>query len=466
MMPSLAGAAVAAALMLLGLRLGSPLVVALLASLAFGATAIVSLGGSSPLIFTVFALLILAATAARQHVLGALLDTLKRHWLPSVLLGFLVYAVIGSFLLPRLFFSATTAFVPIMGEITEMPLAPTNGNITQTSYVAIGVLTCLALTVNLRLGMPIAVLGRAFMALAAIQAGLGLIDIAGKLVGVADVLAPIRTATYSMLSDTQVGGFWRISGGFSEASGYAAMGVACLAYSFTYWREYGGRAPLALSLLLAGLLLLSTSTTAYVSLALVSLPLLCSVTYSILLSRIRKRDLVLAAFAFIGITAIGVVQASNENLLTPFVDLVNSMVFEKHASSSGIERAYWNAKSLQAFQDTGWLGIGLGSSRSSSWAVSVLSQLGALGAAAMAVIVGFLAGSLGIARRTLNAHDFAIARSARAAALASLVTMTISGASADPGMLFFVALSIPLSAELRAARAHRPANIGFATIRV
>jgi hypothetical protein len=76
----------------------------------------------------------------------------------------------------------------------------------------------------------------------------------------------------------------------------------------------------------------------------------------------------------------------NAGFFDQFVRPIEAAVINKSTSSSGLERTYWNLKSLQGFVDTSGLGIGLGSSRASSWPIAVLSQLGLLGALMMAIL--------------------------------------------------------------------------------
>ena len=94
-----------------------------------------------------------------------------------------------------------------------------------------------------------------------------MIDLAGKMSGAGDLLAPIRTAGYSMLIEVQVEGFWRIVGGYSEASTFGGATIIALAFTFSYWRATSWRPALVVSAVLLLLLLLSTSSTGYVSLA-------------------------------------------------------------------------------------------------------------------------------------------------------------------------------------------------------
>src|SRR3569623_281401 len=84
--------------------------VALIGSLAFGAPAIgtiSSLGGSSPLIYTVFDIILITVAFARRSIwteLGALVVRIGAAWIVCLLM---VYVTIGALLLPRLFAGRT-----------------------------------------------------------------------------------------------------------------------------------------------------------------------------------------------------------------------------------------------------------------------------------------------------------------------------------------------------------------------
>jgi hypothetical protein len=136
----------------------------------------------------------------------------------------------------------------------------------------------------------------------------------------------------------------------------------------------------------------------------------------------------------------------NERLFDPVLDLVQTTILDKPYSESGVERAYWNAKSLQAFVDTNGLGIGMGSSRSSSWMISVLAQLGIVGTfAILALVLIVLRSMSGLVPTAETAEIFAFASSVRAAIVANVIAGALAGSGADPGTLFFVALSVTLA---------------------
>ncbi len=295
-----AGLEVWLALLLGGSMAGAPLIVGFFASLPFGATAFASLpalGGSSPLIYTLFAIALIMSVALRRAVLvdlGRAFADFPAAWVISVLA---LYAAAGSYILPRMFAGNTTAFVPIEGVVTEVPLAPASGNITQTAYFLLGVLLFLAFCILLSRPGNLDKMRRGFLAFVILHAALGWFDFAGKLSGAGDLMEDIRTAKYALLTETEQSGFWRIVGGCSEASAFAGFGLAALAFAFTYWRETGSRLALLLTSAMLLLLVLSTSSTAYVGCALLSMLALASTAKAAFQNRLKSQDLLLIAGA-------------------------------------------------------------------------------------------------------------------------------------------------------------------------
>lgn len=101
----------------------------LIVSQAFGATAVMTLtflGGSSPLIYTMFAALLVTAVAARRRIwldLGLVFGSIRPVW---ILTSLMLYAIIGSWLFPRFFAGQTAVFVQpkTRGIVIEDSLAP------------------------------------------------------------------------------------------------------------------------------------------------------------------------------------------------------------------------------------------------------------------------------------------------------------------------------------------------------
>ncbi len=454
---SLVGVLICVSMVLISLRIGG-IVAGLIASLAFGATSAISLpalGGSSPLIFTILQIILICSVALKRSFIRDLCAVLVQQPIAWIVLVFIIYVLAGSFILPRLFLGQTTAFVPIRLEsrIAEVPLSPVSGNLTQSLYFLLNALTFFAISVLLLRNSCLKHIRNGFFLWAILLIATGLADLGGKLAGAGDILEPLRTASYSMLTDVEQAGFFRIAGAYAEASAFGAATVCVLAFTFTYWRATQEFIALVLSILLLVLLLLSTSSTAYVGAAIVSIPLFFSILKSSANGRISRQDIFLLSCGIATLVVVIAINLYDEKVLEPFWDLLNTMIFNKASSASGQERAYWNVRSLDSFYDTGGLGIGLGSSRASSWVVAVVSQFGVIGAILIAAMLFQI-----VSKRWLSVPEnsepdtYAIAASLRSAALGALVTVSVSGGSADPGVLFFIALGVSSSFKQNARR--------------
>jgi hypothetical protein len=455
---SFIGLIICAAILLAGHYYRSPFILGLMASLAFGSTALMtltSLGGSSPLIYTVFAALLVTATAARRRIwqdLGDVFGKMRPVW---IVLSLLLYAAVGAWLFPRLFTGQTSVFVQSKTRqgVVEASLAPVSANISQTGYFILGGLTAIALCVLLLHNEDrINQIRRAFFVWCSLHAGMGLIDLLSKLGGAGDVLAITRTANYAMLTEAEQSGFVRIAGAYSEASAFGGISLACLSFCYVYWRKTGSRLARALSALVLVLLLLSTSSTAYVGLAVLSVPVAFSVTHSVLARRITTDEILIVTLLVLGVFLVLAVSLYDRGIFDPVIHLVDSMIINKSSSESGQERAYWNIKSIQSFFDTNGLGVGFGSSRASSWPIAVASQLGVVGGLMMAMLVAVVFRGLGRLSPYVDHETNAVVSALRAAALAGLVAGSLVSGSADPGMVFFITLAVITASRVRARR--------------
>jgi hypothetical protein len=432
---------VGALLLALGQIVRAPTTVAFFASLAFGSTAIVS-GGINLLLYVPLAGLLMAAAVLRRTFWRDLERVFRLHWTPIVVVTLLVYGVASAFILPRLFAGATTVFVPGLNAVVETALRPVSGNINQSAYFAFGILAFFAVASQLARTGRFELLRIGFFAFAATNAALGLIDLAGKVSGAGDLLAPIRTAGYSMLTEVQVEGFWRIAGGYSEASTFGGATIIALAFTFSYWRATSRRPALVVSVILLLLLLLSTSSTGYASLAILVALLSLSSLWRLLSGRLNSRDLMTILAGAGALAIVLAVLIFTQGALEPIQKLIEETLINKSTSASADERFYWNAKSWRAFLDTYGLGVGLGSSRASSSVLAVLSQLGAFGAFLIVLLLAEMARPIPRPGPDPDARELAaLCNSLRTTGLATMIPSAIAGGVADPGIVFFIALA-------------------------
>jgi hypothetical protein len=435
-MDMIAGWLVCVGLLLLGWRLGAPVIIALFGSFAFGSTAIVSLGGTTLPAYIGLSALLIVSTVAARSTWSDLAEVLKSQRLAQLTCALTLYALTTSFFFPRLFADATKVFVPVAGVVVPTLLAPVPGNTNQAVYFLMDGLVFLAVAILLRRGI-VSQIRVGLVVWAAINAALGLTDVIGKTIGMGDILAPIRTANYAMLSDHVVGSFYRIMGGFPEASAYAAAALPSLAFSFMDWRATKSRFSLCIALVLLILLVLSTSSTAYGGLVVLAGLYGISAVVSLLRARMSLDQIALIVTAVAIATIWLALSLYDEQILEPVVNMILDATVNKTNSESAIERGMWNDQSIQNFIDTYGVGVGLGSTRSSSWVISVLAQLGTVGIIAFLIaIVAFLAALV----RQNNYDPFAA--SVAAAALAGIAGASFGGGNADPGMVFFIALAI------------------------
>jgi hypothetical protein len=444
------GTLVVIALLLMGRLAGGTVIVALFVSLAFGCTAVVSipaLGDSSPLITTVFELLLVGSIVLRRKFSEDLATVLREHI--SAVTGCLLayYAIASAIVFPRLFAGDVTALVPMKEMIAEVPLAPSNGNITQTAYLLGGIATFLSLRIFMCNRDSIWVIRRGIFAFVTVNVILGLLDLGGKITGTGDWLLPVRTASYSMLIDIEMTGFWRIAGGCSEASAFSALCLASISFTYTYWRSTGSVLASVLTVALLLLIIFSTSSTAYVGLCFLALIAIIPLTIKMLTGRIKSKDLLLFSLVLTVIVIALGLYLYDEHLYDPFLDLIRATIFEKADSDSGQERAYWNQVGLQNFIDTYGVGIGMGSSRTSSLVVSVLSQLGIFGTFLFVGLFSTILNGAGNIRVSGQTEVYALISSMRAFAVGSFTAGSIAGTGADPGLPFFLSLAVILGCK-------------------
>ena len=467
MEPSLAGIFVFAALQLLIVLLRAPVVVGLFASLPFGATAfatISALGGASPPIYALYLLVFIGSIAARRHVLRDLHCVFHQDWVAWLVCLLVVYVIASAILLPRIFMGQTTALVPTNEGIAERLLVPVSGNITQPAYFTLGALSFFALGAYLAGTRNLGAIRLGFFVWAAMHAALGFIDFGAKLSGAGDILEFLRTANYAMLTDVDMAGFSRITGAYSEASAFGGASLACLAFTFAYWRKSESRLALALALASFVLLLLSTSSSAYVSVIIVAMPLLAAILYRAFIGKSEAQDFTLMALMLCCAAVILAIYIYDERILAPGISLFEEAILNKSTSMSALERGYWNQVSFQSFLDTNGFGIGMGSSRASSWPVAVLSQFGVIGTAMLAALLAYLLRGLwGVSMTLADREDIAVVAGMRACVLAALLAACFAGTTADPGLLFFMAIAAVSSCRARFASAtHRARSVQLA----
>ncbi len=384
-----------------------------------------------------------------------------RSNLPLII--FVAYGVVIAYVGPRLFAEQMTV-VPMryVGTATyaTFPLRPTPQNITAAIYL-IGTLMC-------AIGAYIAcsnegggrVLVKAGIAAACFHIFFGVTGALFAGTEYATVLQFFRNGNYAQL-DQRIGDFARMSGIFPEPSGFAAYGLVWFVFLFECWfRRIMPRVTGPIAVCMAVTLVFSTSSTAYLGLALYAV--LFGFRTLILPEGASSAKLVRIALGLlIGSIAIATLLLLTPGLASRIGSIITTMTVGKQSSASATQRAFWAHQGLQAFGVSFGLGIGPGSFRSSSQMMAVLGCTGIVGAVSfvmyvLAVLKPLRASTYNVPTTRSNAIGVAGGWSA----FCLLITAAFIAPSPDPGsdfaMLAGASLALRKKGAWRAAVVESP----------
>jgi hypothetical protein len=402
----------------------------------FAATAAVELTalGGAPLTPSVTFLGFLIFHALRVTTPGAFREV---HPATFWLFACVLWGLIGALLWPRLWAGEVLVYGVdrLSGDLAvkEMSLRPGSGNITQTAYVLGSTMgfVCMRRLISRD---AIDFFGRAVLLLGAVDCGAALLNLAEFYLHLPPMLVYVRTANYAMFGAYEEAGLMRIQGTFAETSAFASFSLPLFAFAMTLWvRQYESRYAGAVAGILLTLLLLSTSGTAYVGMSMYMSTFLVRMFWKGLTRGQIPQWRVFCLLGLGGVAWLLAIFVFETKLAGGIEHLVDRAVFGKLASKSGIERAAWNSSAWSAFVETYGLGVGLGSTRASSWLMSLLASLGVMGVLLFGRFL-FVLYSLR-PRRGEALHPVVIA--AREAMLCSLLTSSVSGSSFDLGIIFY-----------------------------
>jgi hypothetical protein len=383
---------------------------------------------------------LLMATLLHRHETNSAIYALKFPEPAFWLLCMVLYGLITGLAMPRLL-SGSMPIIPLgTSEYAEtgytVPLSPVSGNLTQGIYL-VGDLVCFTLTVAI---------GSTQAGFASIAAGLvafaignvvfAFIDLGTYLTSTQWLLEFIRNASYSMHVDENVAGLKRIVGSFTEASAFAGATLGALGFTGTLWL-CGRQSRLMgmLSLVSLVLVVLSTSST-----GVAGTPPLLFILYITALRRsgVDFRSPVRAIFLLCApliIVIVGLAIELDDDLSKPIRDYLDIVIFSKSSSGSAIERGMWNTFALDNFLGSYGLGVGLGTVRTSSFPVALLSNVGIPGT----IFYLLFAASVFLQRRGPSGTYVADIRlAARNSCLSMMIGGMLIGTTVDQGLLFFV----------------------------
>jgi hypothetical protein len=409
-----------------------------------------SLGGSS-IPPNLLALAFLLVRVVRQPDAIAYVRSAFRSNL--LLIVFCAYGALGAFVLPRLFNGAMQVYPmrpPGAGEYlfyTE-PLRPTGQNITTSVYMVTAFLTAFAAGAVARLPGAPAKAAKLFANLTFAHCALGILVVGLTAAKLTFILDLVRNANYGQLTQ-QAGAFVRISGFFPETSGFASFGGPLLVLMAECWiRDIDARRTGFAALLMAALLMFSTSSSAYVCLAVYGV--LFALRVLLLPGTVGPRKVFAVAGVFFAavLAALSMV-AVFPDLSADFVDVVTDMTVGKAESSSGRQRAFWAQQGITAFAVSHGLGIGPGAFRSSSLFTAILGTTGVVGVASffgyLLVVLKPLNQSTYGKLRVPNGVAADFGGACAVAAIVGLAPDMVGSPTPVPSFLFFVLAGFAIS---------------------
>ncbi|MFT3691029.1 hypothetical protein [Paenirhodobacter sp.] len=367
--------------------------VALVFTTVFGAAAALFLGAANIPPGHVFLGVAMIVTLTRRRAAAAFLRALHPDRPGFWLACMVVYGIATAFLYPRVM-AGLTQIVPLGSSGFDntgstVPLGPVSSNFTQSVYMVAN-LMCFALVAALASsadGFRAALAGVIAYALG--NTVFAVLDLATYVTGTSALMDFMRNARYALHTDTEISGLKRIVGAFTEASSFARSSLGVLGVTGTLWLcGYRPRLTGFLALASFGLIVLSTSST-----GLAGIPVAVGLLYLTALWRCgtsaRAFNSTVLVLSLPFLTAFVVLAAllhpQTSAMIQTYVDTV---VLSKMQTDSGVERSSWNAVAMANFLDTGGLGVGLGTIRTSSLATALLAGGGLIGTLLYAVFFG------------------------------------------------------------------------------
>jgi hypothetical protein len=342
---------------------------------------------------------------------------------------------------------------------------PVTGNITQSAYAVANVLTFAAGRVLMRVPERRLLFAESVVVLSLLNAAAAVLNVIEHYTGMPSLLELVRTAYAT--THQSFGSMARIQGTFPAASAFSGFSLCLFAFTFQLWLDklkvrYTGLATGA-SLLF---LLFSTSGTAYAGLSIYFTVLIFALFRRAAERRTTPRLAWVLAAAPLVLSLVQLLVVLDSPILGEVADFLNRTFLQKMDSDSGRERGSWNEAAWDNFLDTYGLGLGIGSVRTSSFAMTLLSNLGGLGTLLyLAFLVQLFRAEY--ASRSGPPSDLEVVRgAARHAVLASLGAACVSATVFDLGIgfyLFAAAASLPVErrhpASTSAPLQHRTAAV-------
>ncbi len=452
-------------LLLMGAGMIAMLAFVMVATLFGGSAAIElpALGGSSiPPANLALLFLLLRAVLPGHRQMERLGPALSAN---IFLIIFALYGAVTAWILPRLFAGALEVTPLRPGAVRQLfeasPVHFSSQNITTSVYL-IGTL-CAGIGATLGAARPgsAPILVRTGTGIAVAHALFGFLSIlvAGTALDV--VIEFFRNGHYAQL-DQSIEGLSRMNGIWPEASGFAAFGGAWLIFMTELWlRDVNARWTGFAATLLGFALLISTSSTAYVTLSGYGAVLVLRALFMPGSIPFRKA-LILVGAAFVSAMIILMAVTTDSAALEKFSRIITVMTVEKTESQSGVQRLYWARQGFDAFAASAGLGIGAGTFRSSSLLTAILGSMGIIGTACF--IAHLFRAFMPFRSSThlpVSTYRAAVGAAASWTSALMLMPAAVASPSPDPGVVWAtftgIALGLRSISEPAGGRARAPA---------
>ncbi|CAH0342910.1 hypothetical protein [Rhizobium sp. CECT 9324] len=377
---------------------------------------------------------------------------------PVMWLGLLVaYGILSGYFSPRMLSNAIE-IVPIGAQATPnsdgtVPLGPVGGNFTQAIYLIADLITfslilSIASTPNGFRNVTIGLMG-----FAAANLSFGIADMVSPGTPLVTMFTYIRNAQYAFHADEIVSGMRRIIGSWPEAASFAGISLGVVGFCGTLWICGRHSATNGILFLLSCLMIVRSTSSG----GLAGLPVCLGILYvtSVFraggMSGTRASVIVLLGFPLVTLM-VAFFLILNQGFYDLVYDYIEVTILSKPTSPSAIERGTWNAYGLSNFFDSYGFGVGLGTSRTSSFAVALLSNVGVPGTI---FFLMFLFTSVLRPRGIPRSYPADVGLAARNGCLCLIVGALISGTTLDLGLYFFI------MAGLKSAIPTNPSNFGL-----
>jgi hypothetical protein len=424
----------------------------------FGAAAAVLIGSANIQPAHLFLAFVAASALTRRRELAGAVMAIRMPKPGFWLMCLVLYGIITGIVMPRLL-AGSTQIIPLgVSEYADtgstVPLGPVSSNFTQAVYL-VADLVCFTMIVAIGSTYAgFAAIAGALVAYAAGNVLFALLDLGTYSTGTQWILEFMRNARYTLHIEEEVSGLKRIVGSFPEASTFAHSTLGALGFTGTLW--LCGRRPAltgTLAFLSLALVILSTSSSGLAGTppVLVILYVTALTRCGVDLSKPFRSAAVLCAPLLV-IAAILATQLDDETG-KPIRNYLDEVIFNKSTSASGIERASWNTFALQNFFDSYGIGVGLGTVRTSSFPVALLSNVGVPGTI---FYLFFITSALGRGRGTPRTFPYDVRLAARNACLGLIIGDIFAAPTVEQGLLFYVLAGLACAEPERGTGALSP----------